>query len=405
MNRKSFLLGFFLIGILLLNLSFGFALATDDAKYGIDGDDDDGKDEGEDNCKDDDKDGKDEGEDDCKDKDKDGIDDEFEEENKREVEIWIEENVVKMVSILRHDGLKEVIYSRVKCDDGIAIQVLFRIINESDNVECEEEVESDGDKESEINIECSEYDESILYELECEVIFRGLYEFVDLNDNGVYDHEVDQFIEDYGINSFQPIVYTPLNITSNSTLHYVLLNTTDGVFATHIYFVEEFVVVNDTLITPTQVKIDIEITNYNYSHDSSQLSLYTKLRAEEQYQEKEETEDEKKGYATEEKEVSITSGAYLGIFSWKETAIVDGVEMDVLTNIIDDGEDQYRQRLFMNYPRGNHIYHDPKIGISYIGLIEQLPPSILPYILTGTVISVIGISIIAVVILRKRRII
>ena len=394
MNRKSFLLGFFLIGILLLNMSFGFALATNDAKYGIDGDDDDDKDEG-----------KDEGEDDCKDDDKDGIDDEFEEENKRDVEIWIGENVVEMVSILRHDGLKEIIYSRVKCDDGIAIQVLFRIINESDNVDCEEEIESDGDKESENNIECSEYDESIIYELECEVIFRALYEFVDLNDNGVYDHEVDQFIEDYGIYSFQPIVYTPLNISNNNTLHYVLINTTDGVFATHIYFVEEFVVVNDTLITPTQVKIDIEITNYNYNDDSSQLALYTKLRAEEQYEEKEETEDEKKGYATDEKEVSIKSGAYLGIFSWKETAIVDGVEMDVLTNIIDDEEDQYRQRLFMNYPRGNHIYHDPKIGISFIGLIEQSTPSILPYILTGTIISVIGVSIIAVVILRKRRII
>ena len=394
MNRKCFLIGFFLIGILLLNMSFGFALATDDAKYGIDGDGDNGDD-----------DGKDEGEDDCKDDDKDGIDDEFEEENKREVEIWIEENVVKMVSILRHDGLKEIIYSRVKCDDGIAIQVLFRIINESDNADCEEEVESDGDKESEINIECSEYDESIIYELECEVIFRGLYEFVDLNDNGVYDHEIDQFIEDYGINSFQPIVYTPLNISNNNTLHYVLLNTTDGVFATHIYFVEEFVVVNDTLITPTQVKIDIEITNYNYNDDSSQLALYTKLRAEEYYEEKEETEDEKNGYATEEKEVSIKSGAYLGIFSWKETAIVDGVEMDVLTSILYKEEDQYRQKLFINYPRGNHIYHDPKIGISYIGLIEQSSPSILPYILTGTVISVIGVSIIAIVILRKRRII
>ena len=394
MNRKSFLLGFFLIGILLLNMSFGFALATDDAKYGIDGDDDDDKDEG-----------KDEGEDDCKDDDKDGIDDEFEEENKRDVEIWIGENVVEMVSILRHDGLKEIIYSRVKCDDGIAIQVLFRIINESDNVDCEEEIEPDGDKESENNIECCECDESIIYELECEVIFRALYEFVDLNDNGVYDHEIDQFIEDYGIYSFQPIVYTPLNISNNNTLHYVLINTTDGVFATHIYFVEEFVVVNDTLITPTQVKIDIEITNYNYNDDSSQLALYTKLRAEEQYEEKEETEDEKKGYATDEKEVSIKSGAYLGIFSWKETAIVDGVEMDVLVSMLDEEEDQYRQKLFINYPRGNHIYHDPKIGISFIGLIEQSTPSLLPYILTGTIISVIGVSIIAVVILRKRRII
>ena len=394
MNRKSFLLGFFLIGILLLNMSFGFALATNDAKYGIDGDDDDDKDEG-----------KDEGEDDCKDDDKDGIDDEFEEENKRDVEIWIGENVVEMVSILRHDGLKEIIYSRVKCDDGIAIQVLFRIINESDNVDCEEEIEPDGDKESENNIECCECDESIIYELECEVIFRALYEFVDLNDNGVYDHEIDQFIEDYGIYSFQPIVYTPLNISNNNTLHYVLINTTDGVFATHIYFVEEFVVVNDTLITPTQVKIDIEITNYNYNDDSSQLALYTKLRAEEQYEEKEETEDEKKGYATDEKEVSIKSGAYLGIFSWKETAIVDGVEMDVLVSMLDEEEDQYRQKLFINYPRGNHIYHDPKIGISFIGLIEQSTPSILPYILTGTIISVIGVSIIAVVILRKRRII
>lgn len=388
MNKKYCVLGFFLIGILLMSMSFGFTMA-------MDGEKDEGE-EDKDECEEE----KDKKDDDC-----DGIDDDFEEENQREVIIEIGENVVEMISVRQDDEIKDKLVIWVRFDEcGIAVQVYFRIEIKIES----EETESDEDKETEITIACD--DDVVVYELEFEVRFKGLIEYVDLNENGVYDEENDQFIEDYGINSFQPVFYTPLNISDNSTLHYVLLNTTDGIFATHIYFPEEFTYVDDNLITPTQTKIDIEITDFNYVNDSSQLALFTKLRSEETtYDEREETQDEKGGYATKEKEVFIKNDIYTGIFSWKETVMVDGVEMDVLTNYLEvDEEKEHVQHLLINYPRGNHIYHDPKIGIS----IEQTPQYSdleLSVILTGAAVSVIGVVIIGAVfitgvIIKKRRI-
>ena len=109
------------------------------------------------------------------------------------------------------------------------------------------------------------------------------------------------------------------------------------------------------------------------------------------------------GNAADEKEVFTQNEEYTGIFSWKETAMIDGVEMPVLTNELEiECEDEHIQKLLFNYPRGNHIYHDPKIGI-FIGMPVDGDLSIL---ITIGAISVVGVTSIVVigVILRRRRI-
>ena len=309
-----------------------------------------------------------------------------------------------MASIRRHGNQKDILELRIGYKHhGLAVRVSFGTIVKSDNPEEPEE-----SVEKEIEPHWDNEEEWTEYKLEFEAILKGLIEYVDLNNNGVFDYEIDELIEDYGINSFQPIAYTLEPISDDSNLHYFLLITTDGVFTAHIYFVEEFVYVDETLITPTQVKIDIEITNFNYVDDSSQLALITELRSETEndaeYEERDETIDEKAGIATDgEKEVFINNDIYTGVFSWKETALVDGVEMPVLTNRLEvDEEHPNCQKLLINYPRGNHIYHDPKIGISIA--IEDPLSSIVPIITAGTVFSVIGVAVIASVFFRKRRI-
>jgi hypothetical protein len=90
----------------------------------------------------------------------------------------------------------------------------------------------------------------------------------------------------------------------------------------------------------------------------------------------------------------------MGIFSWKETAMVDGVEMPVLTNeLIFECEEEHIWKLLFNYPRGNHIYHDPKIGI----VIGQITASEFPMILVGPIAGVAGLVIIATGILISKR--
>ena len=401
MKKTNYMLGIFLLGILLFTVSFGQTIA-----HGY-GDGEDGEEEepceGEEPC--DEEEPKEDGEEEPKDgeepkenpkdEDKDGVDDDYEEENKRYVEIWFGDNVVEMSSIKRTDDKKDIMDLRIGYKEyGLSIAVSFRTLTKVNITDCEEKVKDKEEGESEKETAHGDGCEEWIHELKLrfEVKFQALVEFVDLNDNGVFDYENDTCIEDYGINSFQPIIYTPINISDDSVLHYFLINTTDGVFAAHIYFPEEFVSVNGNLVAPTQIKIDIEITNYDYIEDNSQLALYTKLFSEDYYEEKEETEDEKDGNAVNEKEVFTNNEGYTGIFSWKETAMIDGIEMPVLTNELElECEEDKIQRLLFNYPRGNHIYHDPKIGIVF----EEISASEFPMIIIGPIAGVVGLGVIA----------
>ncbi len=392
MKRKYYMVGIFLLGILVLNMSFGFTVAFED---GDDGGDDPPKEPIE-------PDEPEEPHNDKPDDDNDGVDDDIEEEEKRDIVIWFGDRVVEMSSILRHGDQKDILEMRIGFNEhGLAVRVSFGTIMRV------EEPSEEPEEPEESAIETGDDHAWIEYKLEFEVYFRGFIEYVDLNDNGVYDHEIDRSIEDYGINSFQPIAYSLTPISNDSNLHYFLLNTTDGVFTAHIYFVEEFIYLNDNIIAPTQVKIDIEITDFDYINDSSQLALITKLRSEDyDYERREETRDEQDGYGTEEEEVFIENDIYTGIFSWKETAMVDGVEMEVKTNNLEvDVEDQNIQILLINYPRGNHIYHDPKIGISITTALEAIQSTFVPIIVTGGVVAVIGVATIVSLILKKRQII
>ena len=97
---------------------------------------------------------------------------------------------------------------------------------------------------------------------------------------------------------------------------------------------------------------------------SSQLALYTKLESGIEYEEEDHTEDEKEGYASDEEGVIVKHLDYAGVFTWKENALIDGVSKRVLTSTIEvDDEDENEQKMYLNYPRGSHIYHDPKVGV------------------------------------------
>jgi hypothetical protein len=373
MKAKYLLLGILIIGILFtgVNYSYGFEEGSGD-----------------------------EGGDEIPDDDKDGVEDTYEDENKRDIEIWIGECVVEVASIRRSENKKDIIDLRVGYTDyGLSIRVSYGTFITHCEPPPEEEPPEEEPPDEPVPQGGDYCEQTIECKLVFEVLFRGLIEFIDLNDNGVLDEEHDEIISDYGFHSFQSIDYSLISISNDTNLHYLLFNSTDGIFAAHIYLVEEFVYVDETLISPTEVKIDIEITDYEYQAENSQLALMTKLWAEEIYKEREETVDEKEGYATDEKDVYVQNDKYSGFFSWKETALIDGVEMDVLTKEL-DFEDEHHQVLLICYARGSHIYHDPKIGI-YVGISVE---GNLPIIITTGAISVVAVSGIIVILLKKRRI-
>jgi hypothetical protein len=334
--NKYNLLGIVLLGVLLLTSTSSLVAATDD--------------------------------------DDDGIDDDFEEANKRTVEIQFEPSEIQIESTLRMGEQKD--------------QIKLKIRNESDGLSIEFGYEKDI------------LTDNTTLELEFEVTFRSIVEFVDMNSDGIYDTSVDTTIQEVSLDSFQPAVYTTSAIGTDTVLHYFIVNTTDGVFAAHIYLVEEFDIVNGTFIKPTQSKIDIEITDFNYLDGSSQLALYTKLESEAEYEEDDITENEEEGHSSDEDSVIVTNVDFAGFFAWAENATVDGLSMGVLGSPLQvDDDDVNEQKMYLNYPRGNHIYHDPIMGVMSIS--TGAPD--LSMIIVVSIVAIVGVAGVAVVVLIRRR--
>jgi len=295
-----------------------------------------------------------------------GVDDDFEDLNKRDISIEIEASQIQIESSLRSgDRIDEIQLKIIMDSEGLSIEVSY---------------------ESEIG--------SSELELEFGIIFRKLVEFVDIDNNSIYDPIIDDTIKEVLLDSFQPAIYTPINISGDTMLHYFIVNTTDGVFAAHIYFSEEFHIVNDTLITPMQSKIDIEISNFSYINSSSQLALYTSLESENEYAKIEDTEDEMREYATNENGLISDMNNFTGIFTWKNNATIDGISRAVLTSDLDvDDYDGDEQKVYLTYPRGTHIYHDPKVGIAGIYQIKNIIDNPLFLIILMAIISSLSISV------------
>jgi len=310
------------------------------------------------------------------DDDGDGIDDDVEEQHKRDIEIQVEPGEYQIESVLRNGEQKDEIKLKIRNEsEGLSIEIGY-----------EEDIATENATELEI---------------EFEVTFRKLIEFVDLNGNGIYEPSVDSTIQELALSSFQPVIHTPLTISGDTMLHYFIVNTTDGVFTAHIYLVEEFDIVNGTFIKPTQTKIDIEITNFNYLDGSSQLALYTKLESEAEYEFEEETENEEDGHTSDEKSVVAANIDFAGFFSWAENATVDGVSRGVLASPPEvDEDDINEQKMYLIYPRGNHIYHDPIMGIMSI----PSTPSEFPMLVIVSIVAAVGVvGVVLVVLMRRRR--
>jgi hypothetical protein len=324
MKKKNFLIGFSIFLIFLITSNFRNVVASDD--------------------------------------DDDGVDDDFEDLNIRNIGIEILENETEITSILRNGKNIDAIVYDVKYDaDGLKIEFIYD----------------------------SDYDSGTEIELEFSIEFHEIIEYVDINSNGIYDSETDMSVQNIELADFSPVNYTIVNITNETDYHYLRIETTDNTFTAHIYISEEFFTINDTLITPNQLKIDIEINNFNFLNNNSKLALYTKLNSELDFEDNEETEDEKDGYAIEEYGLITKINKFTGFFSWKENATIDDVSQEVLFSMLEtDDHDEDEQKIYINYVRGNHIFHDPKVGIEDIWRSRGLP---IPFVIIIVIILIIAV--------------
>jgi hypothetical protein len=127
---------------------------------------------------------------------------------------------------------------------------------------------------------------------------------------------------------------------------------------------EEFTIYNESLINPTQAKLDIEISNFNYTTNNSSLALQTNLISEYEYEEDDDIEEENEEDDEEEEGIEVFSNGLTGIFSWQRNATIDGKSKIITTTDIEINNDD--KVFYLVYPHGTEIYHDPNIGMKNI---------------------------------------
>ncbi|MCG3216031.1 MAG: hypothetical protein KAS63_04915 [Candidatus Heimdallarchaeota archaeon] len=299
------------------------------------------------------------------DEDDDGIDDHIEDENEREVSVELSDNEAEIESSLKTDGIKNEFEVKVKTGyEGLEFELEF----EKDN-------------------------QTVETELEFEVKITKIVEYRDIDSDGIYNSSVDEKIQVYKLDEFNPIQYTVETI-SNNTVHVFSVETVDSVFSATLYVTGEFADINGVVIAPTQVKVDIGIHNFNYTELDTMLALKVKLESEFEvdYEEDEETEDELEDRAIDESEIEITLGDYSGFFSWIETAMIDGIVHDVKVTPLDMSPEE--NKMYLNYPRGNEIIHDPKIGVSNLLQIGLVGNNNLIFISAAALLSITGLVLI-----------
>ncbi|MFX0076496.1 MAG: hypothetical protein ACFE96_13725 [Candidatus Hermodarchaeota archaeon] len=279
------------------------------------------------------------------DADKDGIDDNFEKLNERKVEIEYTANEATIVSSgLSNDKKDQITIEIALSEEGILFQTSYKPNPES---------------------ECK---------LTYGIIFYALIEFVDIDFDGNYNPEIDQYIQNLTLGEFSPIFYEKTVIKGERYLHKLGISTDNKNFSLEVYIAEEFTLIDNFLITPTQARVMVEIANFKYVNGSSQLALYTRLDPEGDYLEQEKTEDEENGYASNEAGITTTMNDFTGFFTWNESAIVDDKLKNVVTGeILPDEYMENGKKLYISYNRGFLIRHYTKIGIEDLLITEEFP--------------------------------
>jgi hypothetical protein len=288
-------------------------------------------------------------------------------------------------------------------------------INVTDTyVEIESELESGGVEDSftiEVEVGLNGVEFKVEFETEIatneterefEVEFDELVEYLDVNSNGVYDDSIDTDIQTLELVSFEPLVYTVEN-TADGPVHIIDVLTTDGVFGARVYAAGDFTEINGSVIAPTQVKIDVMIWDFNFTDVDSLLALKVELSTELETSFDDETEDEEDGRAVDEAEIDILLTDINGFFSWKESAEIDGVTHAVNSSIHEVTVTE--QEIYLNYPQGSEIIHDPKIGFENLLLVGGNPLPI-PVILADNILPIsvgLAIVLVGVVVVAKRR--
>ncbi len=241
------------------------------------------------------------------------------------------------------------------------------------------------------------------FELEFGVEFKALVNYTDTNLDGKYSEGGDSVD---ATNLLGPFLVSYTTTQVNGTLGVVVI-ARDTVLNLNItiFIVRNYTIVNGTLVTPTELVIDVSMDNLMTLGAGKAyalkmiMSTTSTVTSGSEFQYEAETEDESHHHTSGEDGIKTlnSSSAHSGAFTWNKTALVEDNPEQVNMTLIDKGSEN---ELYLSYGDGTKIFHDPKIVIE--GIENTIPgPESFPWEWV-IIIAAIAVGAIVVVFLVKR---
>lgn len=174
---------------------------------------------------------------------------------------------------------------------------------------------------------------------ETNIIFDRLIEYDDANNNGKFDK--GENVSKTTLSGYDPITMNQYT-DGNATIHEITATTTDGMFEVVFYASGDFADIGSTVVTPSEMKVDVSINGYQYDNSDTSLALGAMI----------DTGTTHDGNVL----VANTGGDYDTFFSWTDTAEVDGENVSVNATTFDN-------KVAISYgEQVNNVFHDPTVG-------------------------------------------
>ncbi|OLS25501.1 MAG: hypothetical protein HeimC3_14900 [Candidatus Heimdallarchaeota archaeon LC_3] len=269
----------------------------------------------------------------------------------REIEIKLSTDRIEIDSILKDGATKDRIRYEIRTEND-QIRIELRYSKEANNT-------------------------SVGFKYRVE--FDSIIEYVENGTEVGYQPGEETSIYTIGESGWTDFVRTTivLNQTTNESVDLFNTATMDGIFNLTFKVADSILKLDNTILSPNSVKLDVEINNFPNTTVNSLLALSTKIKTQFEQSIKENTTEERLGLKTNVSEVLIGSSSdqSQGYFSWAENAVADGQIIEVhnspLANVssqetdLNQTEGEQSFQVFFSFLRVNsqNVYWDPTYAV------------------------------------------
>lgn len=279
----------------------------------------------------------------------------------------------------------------------------IKLERETPGAEDEVKIVLDG-QEASMKVEYETKNATGKTETELKVRLREVVEYADADGDGAYDPGADRVVARYNATSLRWTVSQPTLVSDGAgSVGQRIVGTGalpgNGTISFVLSVYGDFANVNGTSLRPTDVKIDVLQDGFPYRENGTATALLFRTEREAKAELRNDGEGERL------RGVQAVSNGFAAYFTWADVAMVDGVEKPVPTTPVSNSTSgsgsKLKDSFWLSYPRGEHVNHDPVLGIASAGAATVQARSEAPG--PGAFLAVLAVGAAAAVVAARRR--